>query len=659
MIEDDAVVGFQAIARDITERKLAQQALGESERRFREVLEKVDLLAATIDAEGRIIFCNDFLLALTGRQGEEVLGKNWFHIFVGEEQREAQVKAHREFMSQGEIPLHRENEIVKRDGSALLIRWTNTLLHDLYGKVIGATGIGEDITEKRQAEDALRESEEKYRKILETIVDGYHESDLEGNLTLVNDSLCRIGGYSREELVGVNYRLLMDSHDAKLVSSAYNDVYRTGKANPGIGFQIIRKDGEKRHVVVSVAPARDKGGNPCGFRGIFRDVTDQIQLQRQLLQAQKMEAIGTLAGGIAHDFNNLLMIILGYSDMLLHGRNPGDKAYDALRHIRQAATEGGDLVKRILAFSRKIEPEFRLMDLNQEIRRIHNLLNRTIPKMIETELILDQDLRTVKADPVLLEHVVLNLAVNAQHAMPEGGRLVIETQNVTLREDYCRNHLEVKPGKYVMLSVSDTGEGIEKDIQDRIFDPFFTTKEEEGGTGLGLSMVHGIVTLHGGHVRCYSEPRLGTIFKVYLPVVPGEVLSGVDTTMEMPAFGSETILLVDDETRVREIAADLLAMAGYTVLTAGNGLEALEVYQQNRGEISLVILDLIMPKMGGKQCLEELLKIDPDVKVLVATGYSANGPTKAIVEAGAKASIIKPFDMKMLLKAVRDALDEI
>ncbi len=306
-------------------------------------------------------------------------------------------------------------------------------LADHDGKVIGSTGIGEDITDKRQAEEALRESEEKYRTILENIADGYHETDLKGHPTLVNDSLCRIMGYSREELVGLSYSRLMDEQNAKLIFSAYNEVYRTGKANPGVGFQIIRKDGEKRDIVVSVALIRDKEGNGCGFRGIFRDVTDQTRLQRQLLHAQKMEAVGTLAGGIAHDFNNLLQSILGYSDLLLMKKPPGDPDRKKLEVIQHAARDGADLVSRILMFSRKAQSKMRPIDLNDEIRRVEKLLRRTLPRMIQIDLALSKDLKIIDADPAQIEQILLNLAANAQHAMLDGGRFVIETNNVSLK----------------------------------------------------------------------------------------------------------------------------------------------------------------------------------------------------------------------------------
>ncbi|MFH1116821.1 MAG: PAS domain S-box protein [Pseudomonadota bacterium] len=391
---------------------------------------------------------------------------------------------------------------------------------------------------------------------------------------------------------------------------------------------------------------------------ITKSEQEKNRLQAQLLQAQKMEAVGTLAGGIAHDFNNLLQAILGSSDLLLA---TGDRdAFERrnLEVIQQAARDGADLVSRILTFSRKAEPKTRPTDLNEEIRRAKRLLRRTIPRMIEIKEVLADNLGTIDADPGQVEQMLLNLAVNAQHAMPDGGLLLLETENVSLSDEYLRTHLGADPGHYVLLTVSDNGVGMEPEVMDRIFDPFFTTKTNGEGTGLGLSMVHGMVSLHGGHMRCYSEPGRGTSFKIYFPVSTSDMILDVGKTREMPAFGTETILLVDDDDRLREMERQVVEIGGYKVITARNGEEAVETYAGRREEISLVILDLIMPGMGGERCLKELLAMDPDIKVLVSSGYSPNGLASHEVPAGARAFICKPYDAKDILGAIRRVLDE-
>ena len=344
--------------------------------------------------------------------------------------------------------------------------------------------------------------------------------------------------------------------------------------------------------------------------------------------------------------------------MLLIGKDERDPSYADLQKINQAARNGADLVKRILTFSRKAEINSRPLNLNHEIEQAKKLLTRTIPKMIEIELILSDDLATVNADPTQVEQILMNLAVNARDAMPDGGKLTFETKNVTLDEEYCGLHVGAKPGDYVMLSVSDTGHGMDHETLNHIFEPFYTTKETGKGTGLGLAMVYGIVKQHDGYITCYSEPGMGTTFKIYLPVIPTEAKSETPTEKPILPRGTETILLVDDEEMIRELGKRILERSGYTVLTAANGKEALNLYRKQGSEISLVILDLIMPEMGGKQCLEELLKIDPQVKVLIASGYSGGGETKKTIETGARGFVGKPYDMRQMLQAVRQVLDQ-
>ena len=381
----------------------------------------------------------------------------------------------------------------------------------------------------------------------------------------------------------------------------------------------------------------------------MRDVTQEVQLQEQLIQAQKMEAVGTLSGGIAHDFNNLLQVTLGYSELLLAEKREDDPEYADLSKILQSARSGAELVQRLLTFSRKVEPKPIPLNLNRRILQVEKLLGRTIPKMIDIQLDLSDDLADINADPTQMEQVLMNLAVNARDAMPDGGKLTLGTRNVTLDEEYCKVHVEAKPGQYVLLAVSDTGHGMDKATIDHIFEPFYTTKELGRGTGLGLAMVYGIVKQHGGFINCYSEVEHGTTFNVYFPAIESQVELDVDKTGVMPAFGTETILLVDDEEFVRDLGARILSKAGYNVLTATNGREALDLFEKERTQISLVILDLIMPEMGGKECLKELRKIDPQLKVLIASGLSADPSTKESVEMGARGFVSKPFRFKELL----------
>ena len=492
--------------------------------------------------------------------------------------------------------------------------------------------------------------------IVESSDDAIIGKTLDGIITSWNKGAENIYGYKDTEAVGKPISILVPPDRQDEVSQFLERIRRGEHVEH---YETVRrkKDGREIDISLTISPIKNAEGGIIGASTIARDITEQKSLQRQLLQAQKMEAVGTLAGGIAHDFNNLLTVVLGFSELLLIGKDERDPSYADLQKIHQAARSGADLVQRILAFGRKTEITPRPLNLNHEIEQVKKLLDRTIPKMIEIELLLSDELAMVNADPVQIEQVLMNLAVNAKDAMPDGGKLTIETKNVALDEEYCRMHLGSKPGDYVLLSVSDTGHGMDKETLKHIFEPFYTTKGVGRGTGLGLAMVYGIVKQHGGYTTCYSELGVGTIFKIYLPAIATDAKSEASEGKPTLPKGTERILLVDDEELVRDLGKRILERSGYTVLATASGKEALDLYKKERGKISLVILDLIMPQMGGKRCLEELLKIDPQVKVLIASGYSAGGEAKTTIESGARGFVGKPYDMKQMLQAVRHVLD--
>jgi PAS domain S-box-containing protein len=503
----------------------------------------------------------------------------------------------------------------------------------------------------------LRNSEERFRTVFEQGPLGM--SILRPNLerVAINAKLIEMFGYTNEELRDLTFLDLTHPDDLVLTREHLDKLLKKEIPSYQIEKRYVKKGGQIIWVRVRLSAVRDSQGELLYLVSMIEDITEHKNLQKQLLQAQKMESIGTLAGGIAHDFNNLLQIILGYSDMLLFNKKPSDPDYERLDAIRRAGMDGAELAKRILAFSRRLEPNARPVNLNNEIARVQKMVERTVSKMIRIEILLADNLQTVNADPSQMEQTLLNLVVNAQHAMPDGGRLTIETANVTLDEAYSRTHLDVTPGRYVLLSVSDTGHGMDQETLQHIFEPFYTTKGVNEGTGLGLAMVFGIVKSHKGHIFCYSEPGAGTTFKIYLPAIVQEVEEDVALARQVLVRGNESILLVDDEKSIRKLGEEMLRMAGYTVLTAANGQEALDSYRSNQDRIALVLLDLMMPEMGGKQCLEELLKINPRVKVIIGSGYSANGPTKDVLAAGAKGFVDKPYEMRQVLGAVRGVLD--
>jgi signal transduction histidine kinase/CheY-like chemotaxis protein len=403
------------------------------------------------------------------------------------------------------------------------------------------------------------------------------------------------------------------------------------------------------HIAIAIENAR-----------LYRDLE---KTYRTSLQAQKMEAIGTLAGGIAHDFNNILQAILGNTSLLMYDLDDqrSDQS-DKLKQIEVSAQRATGLVRQLLTFSKKGEShQPRPLSLNLEAREVKELLSSTIPKMIAIELDLDPKLRTVEADPVQVNQVLMNLAVNARDAMPDGGKLVIGTKNITLDEAFCRSHAGLTPGEHVLLWVSDTGEGIKQQVIDHIFEPFFTTKAPGKGTGLGLSTVYGIVKTHKGHITCKSATNCGTTFEIYFPTLPrAEKEIKAQRPKDLSAMrGSETVLFVDDEKPTLTYARELLARYGYKVLVAETGEDALGIFTQEKDHIDLVILDLIMPGMGGKRCLIEILKIDPQARVVVATGYASGALIREALIAGAKDVLAKPFQAQEMIDIIRRVMDQL
>jgi signal transduction histidine kinase/CheY-like chemotaxis protein/PAS domain-containing protein len=384
---------------------------------------------------------------------------------------------------------------------------------------------------------------------------------------------------------------------------------------------------------------------------------ESSRLESQLRQSQKLEAVGTLAGGIAHDFNNLLQGIQSYAEVLLLDKEQGTREYAKLMAIQQAAERGASLTRQLLTFSRSMESSFQPVDLNALINRSMDFLKRILPKMIQIEPVLDHELDRVSADASQIEQILLNLALNARDAMEEGGRLRILTRNVQLQGSFCRTHFGVERGEYVLLEVSDNGHGMDAEISEHVFEPFFTTKASGKGTGLGLAMVYGIVKNHLAHIECESHPGKGSSFRIYLPVTDDPTIKNESAKMEPVSRGTETVLLVDDEDFVRIVATEALQRFGYRVLCATTGEEALEIFEEEGDRIQLVILDLVMPGMGGKQCLLRLLEKKPEINIVIASGYSEEMASVDFVKMGARRFISKPYNIQQLLSGIREVLD--
>ncbi len=521
----------------------------------------------------------------------------------------------------------------------------------------------QEVAEREQAEVALLESKGRFQDLLENSYDIIQSVTPDGSFIFVNRAWVETLGYTDEEVPSLDFFNLIHPEFLPDFQKMFSRMVN-GVSVADIQTTFVAKDG-KPILVKGNARPREADGNVIAVQCYFRDITDQRRmeeekkaLEAQLVQAQKLEAVGTLAGGISHDFSNLLQIIQGYAEMLLMGRKETEPGYCSLQQIFGAARRGAELTRQLLTFSRKVESKKRPLNLNQEIKQLTQLLTRTLPKMIEIEVHLAEDLTYVYADSVQVEQVLMNLAVNAKDAMPEGGKLVIETKDVSLDEEDCKSNPGVRPGDYIRLTVSDAGHGMDEETLAHIFEPFFTTKDAGKGTGLGLSMVFGIIKNHDGHITCSSKPGQGTNFEVYWPTRESIEDRSEEEIVDTPQVGTETILLVDDEEPILALGEQNLSKLGYQVITATDGESALELYRQEKEQIDLIILDLMMPGMGGMKCLQKILEFDPDAKVVISTGYFfTNGPEQEI-ERSPRGYLNKPFDIRDMLKVVREVLDE-
>jgi PAS domain S-box-containing protein len=644
-----------------TELKQVQELLEKERQTFFPILHRAPYGIVLIDSDGKFIYINPAFTDITGYTLEDIFaGRDWFHrASPFPEYRQEIISSLKRDVIQKEI--ERIFSVVCKNGETKEIEFKPTLLDD--GRIVVVLS---DVTERKRAEDALKESEEKYRTILENIEDGYFEVDIAGNFTFFNDSLCRMLGYSKDEMIGMNNRNYTDQENAKKLYQAFNKVYTTGEPINGFGWEVVAKDGTKLFGEVSVSLVKDSKGKPTGFRGIARDITERKRaeeekaaLQEELRQSQKMEAIGGLAGGIAHDFNNLLTVISGNCQLSLLELKEGDPVKGNIQEIKAAADRATSLTRQLLAFSRRQVLNMSVLDLNTIIRDLEKMLRRVIGEDVELVTSLANDLGTVKTDPGWIEQVIMNLAVNGRDAMPSGGKLIIETNNAELDEPYTRSHVAIKPGRYVKLCVSDTGVGMVPEVREHLFEPFFTTKKKGKGTGLGLSTVYGIVKQSEGNIWVCSEPGLGTTFNIYLPRVDESL---VDTrekvTREEHPGGGETILVVEDEEDVRGLTVRILERQGYRVLEASCGNDALLLSKERIEPIDMVLTDVVMPGMNGPQLADQLMHLHPKMQVLYMSGYTDNAVFHQGILGEGVNYIQKPFTIDGLMKKMREVLDK-
>ena len=760
---------------DVTARTRALETLQESERRFREMLETINLLAIILDTNGKVTFCNDYLLALTGWKREEVINADWFEKFLPEEN--AVVKdRYLGLLAASALPPHHENPIRTKSGEIRFIHWNNTMLRDGTGRIVGTASIGEDVTERKRteekatrlaaivqssedaiigktlegivtswnigaekiygyteaevlgksismlvppgrgdevleilkrirrgdhiehfetlrlrkdgrdvfmsltispiyngkrevvaastigrdvterklADEVLRQREEQFRLIAENVEDMITVFDLDGR-RLYSSPSCRSIMGDPELLNGTVGFQSIHPDDAARVNQAFQETVRTG-IGQRIEYRLTARDGSVRNINSKGSVIRESDGTFSRAIFVSRDVTEEQKLAAQFLRSQRMESIGTLAGGIAHDLNNILAPIMMAIE-LLRNKVPDPRGQKLLTTIETSAVRGADIVKQVLAFGRGVTGDRALVQLKHVIRDVIKIVSETFPKSITLETDVRKDLWTVQADPTQMHQVLLNLLVNARDAMSEGGTLTISAENTTLDENHARMHRDAKPGNYIRIVLSDTGTGIPDDIREKIFEPFFTTKEIGTGTGLGLSTTHAIVKSHGGFIGLESEVGKGSTFRIYIPAT-GTAANGAGASeiADLPTGNGELILIIDDEAAIREIARETLQAYGYKAMTASNGSEGVALYVDNRQKIQVVITDSAMPVMDGKAVTRALKEINPDIRIIASSGLTTE--ERIDTGSGPKAEIFlkKPYTAEKLLKALAAAL---
>ncbi len=520
-----------------------------------------------------------------------------------------------------------------------------------------ALNLAEDITQREQTEKALRESEQKYRTLFEESKDVVYISTPEGNFLDINQAGVELFGYaSREELMQIDI-----THDLHLNPHTRHELQQQ-LDNQGFikDSEVVfrRKDGQHVTVLLTANAVKDEKGVIIAYRGIMTDITERKRLEQQLIQAQKMEAVGQLAGGIAHDFNNILTAIIGFGTLVKMETPKNDPLQSYITQILTSANRAANLTQALLAFSRKQIISPKPVDLNEIIRGVKSILSRIIGEDIDLSIVLsDQDLIAM-ADSTQMEQVLMNLATNARDAMPNGGSLVISTNRVELDNEFIKVHGYGKPGAYALITIEDTGYGIDGETEKRIFEPFFTTKEVGKGTGLGLSMVYGIINQHDGHINLYSKPGIGTTFKIYLPLIQSKIEETERKDFPVLKGGEETVLIAEDDVQVRELTKEVLIGYGYKVIEAKDGVDAVQIFNENKDEVKLLILDVIMPKKNGKEAYDEIKDIRPEVKAIFISGYTADMiHKKGILEEGLN-FISKPILPDELLRKIREVLDK-
>lgn len=776
------VVGFKGVVRDVSRRKAYEEALRQSEERYRLLAENSSDVIWTLSLDGVFTYLSPSARLLSGYEPSELVGKRMEDVLSMESasrmRKVLSFELSRNPDLRGRFGTF-EMQILTKDGQVKDIEVSTSWILDDKGNPIGLQGSGRDITERKRAEEELRRSEERYRNILESIQEGYYEVDLAGRFTFMNTSVCTILGFTPDELLGVKYTKYVSSDDVKKIYEVFHNVYLTGKPDTGFDWQVVRPDGSTRIIETSIELKRDDEGNPCGFRGMVRDVTerkaaeealrrseerfrdlaellpetvyeasldgcitfvnkagleqfgyteeevasgltiDRIvhpsehrrlkenlalvlegkktglneylvvrkdasvfsglahsapitregrvvgirgflvditekkNLEARLLHAQRMEAIGTLAGGVAHDFNNLLMGILGNISLAMKEADETSRLYERLCTMEEYVRRASELTQRLLGFAREGKYEVKVTNMAEFVSASVDMFART-HRELRVHLNVGPNIAPVEVDRTQMEQVLLNIFMNAHQAMPGGGDMSVTVENCILGPPHAAM-LELEPGRYVTISVTDTGQGMDEETLARVFDPFFTTKTRSRGAGLGLASVYGIVKNHGGSVAVRSIHGVGTEFTVYLPASK-KTIGEEKPRKGVQKRGTGCLLLIDDEEMILEVGSEMLSLVGYKVITAKGGKEGIEKYQRSKDEIDLVILDMIMPDLSGRDVYVRLKELDPCVKVLLSSGYALNSQAREIMEMGCSGFIQKPYKIEDITTKIQEIL---
>jgi PAS domain S-box-containing protein len=656
-----AIIYLITEGRDISQRKRAEEQLRESEERYRQLVE-LSPDAIFIQSEGRIVYINAAGAKLFGAEDRDrLLGKQVLDLIHPDYLEIVQDRIRQLQEENTEVPLI-EEKYLRLDGTPVDVEVAATPF--IYQNKPAVQVIARDITERKLVEEALQESKEKISQILNSTAEGIYGLDLNGNCTFCNTSGLRILGYDNEEaLIGKNMHELI--HHTKADGTPYpEDECATRAASfKGEYFhkdrQILWRADMTRFPAEYWAHPIFRGNEFIGTVVTFVDITERVALETQFLQAQKMESVGRLAGGVAHDFNNMLGVILGHVDLAMMKVNPAEPINANLTEIQEAAQRSADLTRQLLAFARRQTVAPKVLDLNDSVTGMLKMLQRLIGEDIDLVWMPGSGLWPIKIDSAQIDQLLANLCINARDAIAGVGKITIETENIAVDKAYCDIHTGFVCGAYVMLAVSDDGSGMSKEVIDHLFEPFFTTKAVGKGTGLGLATVYGIVKQNDGFIKVYSEPGEGTTFKVYLPRLEGQAIEPqAESTADIPKGRGETILLVEDEPAIMNVSRAMLEELGYKVLTASTPGEGLSQFKAHIAEIQLLITDVVMPEMNGRDLAKSIRDINPGLKCLFISGYTANVIAHHSVLDEGVIFLQKPFSMNDLASKVREALEQ-